>query len=320
MKIELLIHKDENNIFMPIVEENITLQTENNVTSILKFNVIKDDIVEFEEGNLVTLRVDGNDMFAGFIFTIENDKDNIFSVTAYDQLRYFKNKDTFKFEDMKASDILKQICNEFYLQVGEIEDTEYVIESLVADNETLIDIVQKALDSTLINKKEKFFIYDDFGKITLKNIANMKLDLLVDDETAENYKYSSSIDSNTYNKIKLIYPDDKDVAKVPLVKSDINNINKWGVLQLTEKVEKGENAEVKANILLELYNRKTKSLSFSNIFGDVRVRAGNMIIVKLKLEDIEIMNYMIITKCKHKFKENEHFMDLTVVGGEINAG
>ena len=51
----------------------------------------------------------------------------------------------------------------------------------------------------------KYCLYDDFGKLTLKNIESMKLDLLVDSETAENYDYTSSIDSNTYNKVKLFY-------------------------------------------------------------------------------------------------------------------
>ena len=36
----------------------------------------------------------------------------------------------------------------------------------------------------------------------------MRLDILVDNETAENYNYTTTIDSDTYNKIKLAYDND----------------------------------------------------------------------------------------------------------------
>lgn len=108
------------------------------------------------------------------------------------------------------------IAADFNLSVGTLENTGYVIASRVEDNTSLFDIVENALDLTLQNKKEMFVLYDDFGKLTLKNIANMKvgsagLYLMVDEETGENYEYSSSIDTDTYNKVKLIY----DLSELP---------------------------------------------------------------------------------------------------------
>ncbi len=77
------------------------------------------------------------------------------------------------------------------LNVGTIEDTGYIIASRVEDNKTLFDIIQNALDLTLQNRKKLYVLYDDFGKLTLKNVESMKLNLMIDDETAENYSYTS---------------------------------------------------------------------------------------------------------------------------------
>ena len=66
---------------------------------------------------------------------------------------------------------------------------------------------QQALDET--EGKNRVAYYDDAGKLTLKNINTMKLNLLIDEETGENFSYESSIDEQTYNKIKLAYNDEK---------------------------------------------------------------------------------------------------------------
>ena len=57
-----------------------------------------------------------------------------------------------------------------------------------------------------------YVLYDDFGKLCLKNLERMKVGLVIDEETGENFDYESSIDSDTYNQIKLTY-DNSDTGK-----------------------------------------------------------------------------------------------------------
>ena len=70
-------------------------------------------------------------MFYGFVFTKSRSgrTPNVIEVTAYDQLRYFKNKDTYVYSNKKASDVIKMIAEDFGLSVGALEDTGYVIAS-----------------------------------------------------------------------------------------------------------------------------------------------------------------------------------------------
>lgn len=306
------------NIYVPAVLEGITLTTERYGTpSKLTFKVIDDGVLKFEEGNAVNFDYNGTPMFYGFVFTKKRDKQNVIDVTCYDQLRYLKNKDTYVYENKTASELIRLIANDFNLQCGEIDDTKYKIASRVEDNQTLWDIIQNALNLTMENKKEIYVLYDNCGKLTLKNMDNMRVNIMIDAETAENYNYSSSIDDNTYNKIKLMYDNSETGKRDFYVKQHDENIKKWGVLQYYDTLQEGENGKAKAEALIQLYNQKTRTLQIKNALGDVRVRAGCLIVISLNLGDVVLNNYMLVESCKHKFNLEEHFMDLTVRGGEF---
>nr|DAL93846.1 MAG TPA: 43 kDa tail protein [Caudoviricetes sp.] len=315
MRFEITITNKEI-MYYPVVEEGITWETERKGSpGKVTFKVYKDSVLNIEEGNSVSIKKDGENVFYGFIFLMKIDKDGFYNITAYDQLRYFKNKDTYYYVNKKANEILKELAVMFNLNVGTLDDTEYIIPKRLEEDKTLFDMVQNALDFTLQNKKKMYVLYDDFGKLTLKNIENMKLNILIDEETAENYSYTSSIDSNTYNQIKLTY-DNEDTGKRDVyISKDTGNINKWGLLQYFEKIDDSvTNPQAKCDALLQLYNKKTKNLSISNIPGDVRVRAGTSVVVMLDLGDIKLQNYMLVEKAKHTFNESEHYMDLTLRG------
>ena len=75
--------------------------------------------------------------------------------------------------------------------------------------------------------------------------------------------------------------------------------------------------ELKADALLKLYDKKTRTLKITKAIGDNRVRAGSMVLVNLNLGDVSVKNFMLVEKCKHTYKEGEHWMDLTLRGGEF---
>lgn len=317
MAVELMIQHNST-IQFPVVEEGAKLTLERKGTpGKLDFTVLKTSGLNFAEGDLVKLTVDGTTMFYGFVFKKKRDKGGTISVTAYDQLRYLKNKDTIIEEGLKASDLLKRIATDFRLSLGTVEDTGYTIEVVDEQNQTLFDMVQNALDETLLNTKQLFVLFDDAGKLTLKNINSMKLNLLIDEETGENFSYESSIDDQTYNKIKLVYNNDKTGKRELYVAQDGEKMNQWGVLQYFEEVQTQTGASAKADALLKLYDQKTRKLTIQNAFGDVRVRAGTAVVVSLNLGDIVTNNYMVVNKVTHTFKGDEHRMELDMIGGEF---
>jgi len=141
--------------------------------------------------------------------------------------------------------------------------------------------------------------------------------LMIDEETGENFDYTSSIDDSTYNKIKLTYDNEDTGFREVYIAQDGSNINRWGILQYFDTLSKGENGQAKADALLSLYNKKTRNLRITNAIGDNRVRAGSMVVVNLNLGDMQLKNWMLVEKCKHTYKQGEHWMDLTLRGGEF---
>lgn len=326
MNIELLIADPTGKkLYQPVIEDPIELTLERRSTpGKLTFKVVNDKIINFSEGSPVRLKVDGKPIFYGFVFSCKRDKEQLITVTAYDQLRYLKNKDTYVYENKTASQFIKMVADDFKLKLGTIENTGFVIASRVEENTTLFDMFENALDITLQNKKEMYVLYDDFGKLTLKNIASMRVGglgsyLMIDEETGENFEYTSSIDSETYNQVKLTYDNDKTGKREVYITKDSKNINKWGILQYFDTLSEGENGKAKADALLTLYNSKKRNLTIKNAFGDTRVRAGSMLIVNLDLGDIKLKNFMLVEKVKHSFKSDAHFMDLTLWGGGFVA-
>jgi len=319
MSYELLIQHGSK-VYQPIVTGEIQWQTERKgVQGSLTFKVVKDATLNFTEGDAVRLKVDGQKVFYGFVFQKKRDKQGIITVTAYDQLRYLKNKDTYVYSNKTASEVVQMLAKDFNLQCGTLEDTKFKIESRVEDNQTLFDIIQNALDLTLTSKKEMYVLYDDFGKLTLKNIGNMKVGILIDEDTGENFDYTSSIDGETYNKIKLVYENEESGKREIYIAQDGSNINQWGVLQYFETIDEKTNGKAKADALLSLYNQKTRNLTIKGAFGDVRVRAGTLVAVSLNLGDIIANSFLLVEQAKHTFSESLHTMDLTLRGGEFIA-
>ena len=326
MDVELLIADPSGEkAYLPITEEGIEWSTERRSTpGKLTFKIVKDSIINFQEGAAVRLKVDGKPVFFGFVFSKKRDKDQIITVTAYDQLRYLQNKDTYVYENKTASEFIQMVAADFSLNVGTLEDTGFKIASRVEDNTSLFDMIENALDLTLQNTKEMFVLYDDFGKLTLKNLGSMYVGepgayLMIDEETGENFSYESSIDEQTYNKIKLAYNDEKTGKRELFIAQDGVKMNQWGVLQYFEEVQTKTGASAKADALLKLYDQKTRKLTIQNAFGDVRVRAGSAVVVALNLGDIVTNNYMVVNKVTHIFRGDEHMMELDLIGGEFIA-
>lgn len=300
----------------PIVEEGITWETSRKgEPGKLTFTVKKDDELSFPEGAHVRFLYGDTKVFYGFVFTKQRDKEQFITVTAYDQLRYLKNKTSYIFTGIRADQVLTRIADDFLLKVGTVADTGYVIPKFNKDNMTLFDIILDAIDETVMATGNLYFIYDDFGKIMLKNIKDTKLGILIDNTTAENFDYSSSIDNNTYNRIVLTDSEDKSERNVVKVQDDMH-ITQWGVLQYYESMSNGGNTKVNADALLKLYNKVHRSLTIQGQHGDIRCRAGFGVYLDLYLGDMPGKQHMLVEHATHTFKHDEHTMDLTLIGAE----
>ncbi len=320
----LVMVKNGSKYFQVPVEDGMKIVWERKGTpGVLTFTSKYEKSYKIVEGNEVSVIVDGTKMFFGFVFTRKMTKTGRMEFTVYDQLRYLKNKDTIIFRKKRADEMIKIIAGRFHMNCGTLANTGHKM-SVIENNTTLFDMIQNALDNTLMSNGKIYVLYDKAGKLTLSDLSKMKVNnCLVDAGTGEDFSYQTSIDHEVYNQIKLIYENkDKNKKKDSgdlYVTRHKKNINKWGVLQYVEKIDSPDKGKEKAKVLLKLYNKKRRCLTITGVIGNTKVRAGSLVPVILNLKDIKVANYMIVEKVTHEFSNCYHKMELVVSGGDFNG-
>lgn len=306
----------------PIVEGSIKWETDwQGSPGKLTFKVCKDKNgnLNFQEGDMVAVTFkDATDgwvtLFNGFIFTKKRSKSGWIEVTAYDQLRYLKNKWTCVYKKKTASEVIKDIAKDFSLDVGEIENTNYVIGSRTEDDQALFDVIQNALDLTLISGGKRYILYSHDNKLYLRDAERMRTNVIINEKTAEDFDYSSTIDEDVYNEVLLYYDNDETNSREKYYAASPNGVAKWGRLVYTESIQNTANARNRATQTLKMYNQKKRTIKVKGAFGDYRCRAGASVIVQLGEADIDLNNYMIIEKATHTLENGKYRMDLTLTG------
>ncbi len=321
MKTELLITHGSTAMF-PTVAESVKIELDRrSQPGKMTFDVIKTDGLDFCEGDPVRFSLDSETFFFGFVFDKSRSgrDDKIIKVTAYDQLFYLKNKDSYFYSNKTASSLIRMIGEDFGLNLGDISNTQYVIKERSEQDKQLFDIIEYALDETLMATKKMFVLYDKGGRLTLSDISDMKLDILICAKTVSDFDYKSSISDGTYNKVKLSVSGEGE-RKIYISK-DSKNINSWGVLQYYKELDTASSISPSAlaDELLELYNGKKRTLKLKDVLGDTRVRPGSLLPVMLGLGDINLSNYLMVEQVSHTFAENMHTMDIKLRGGEFVA-
>lgn len=280
----------------------------------LDLTLVKHQDLRVEPGAVIRVKDGQRGVFYGYVFTIEQRRNDELKVTAYDQLRYLLSKDTRVFENVTASDVLLRIANDLGLKTGIIAFTSYRIPTLSEEDQPLIDIIGKALDLTLINTGRMFVLYDNFGALALREPQNIPVDVVIGDESlAYDYTYKRSIDEDTYNVIKLVRDNEKTGKREVYMARDSANIARWGRLQYLQKVDENMNeAQIRQLLdqLATLKNRETRTFRVDAI-GDSSIRAG--VYVFITIEELGTNQYYLVDECTHKWNGGtEHTMSLTL--------
>ena len=262
-------------------------------------------------GDLVRFEVNGETVFYGYVFSIDRGSSEAFSATAYDQMRYLMYSDTYVFTGKTATEIIKQIAGEHGVALGTIAETGYAIPTLSQDNQKLLDIMTEALSETTYNTGRTYVLYDDCGKLTLTDIEDMRLDIVLGDYSMlTGYEYSESIDGETYDVIKLAQDNGDSGSRVVYVYKDSANIAKWGALQYYESVDSEYNTAMinqRGEALLALRNKLEKTFKLE-ARGDVSCRAGKAVYVEVAA--LGAAQFYVIESADHSFEGNDYSMSL----------
>lgn len=315
----ILYIKNNEDLYKPIVTEEITIEWQRGMNAgSLKFKVVKDEVISYQEGNPVVL-MNGNEIiFIGYVWKKNRTSKQIIETTCFDQLKYLKNKDAIQYENKTYGELLKMICDDGLLKIGTIEDTKYKIPARTERDKEYFQMLQVASDLTTSMTGKEFVLYDEKGKICLKEWKNISTtDQIINYDDTQDFSHETTIDGS-YNRIKINYINDETQEVEPFIVEDKENLKLWGRLQYYAETSTKQQIKERAKMLLDLLNRKHRSLTIKNTAGDFRVRAGSLVPVYFPfLGDIHVNSLMLVDKVTHKIKGSHHFMDLDVYNKDI---
>ena len=276
-----------------------------------------DNIEEsFSSGSSISVKVDGKGVFLGYVFKIKPYPNHEVQLTAYDQMRYLQNKDTYNLSSMSCDKIFEKICQDCQLKYKVIDRSRYNVAAKIFDNESYYSMIQYGLDQALINEGYRYIVRDNYGTLEHVELRTIASNLLIgEDSLLTDYDYELSIDDETYNQIKLIKEDSETKKRKVYIVKDSSNISRWGVLQYFEKVDENMNSaqiESQATNLLRTKNKETKTLKLTCI-GDLRIREGVAVVVGIKALEkygVKYNSYYFVNSCDHKFENGQHTMTL----------
>ncbi|NHN31125.1 XkdQ/YqbQ family protein [Paenibacillus agricola] len=302
--------------------------------------------VDIELGGELRLYSDDIELFRGIIFTHSINEKGDMSLTAHDENVYLvKNSDgTRKFTAKKASDIIRDLCASFEVEIGDIVDTGYVIPRLLFKNKTLWDMITTALTETRRQTGRRFLVSAKEGALYLTERGEKIVDYILEDgvnilgasygQSIEDMRNSIKVSANEDAKPKTavsanLPPEALDMLssaptatpkseKKPLFASakDDALVARFGLMQHpdqagAESTQSSVN-QLAAELLAEM--AVIKDEASVEVLGNVEVTSGSAVYVIESLTGI-VGGFYVITD-SHTWSNGVHRMSLKISGDE----
>ena len=256
-------------------------------------------------------------IFNCFVFIVGTDSEGVMRVTAYDQMRYLNNEDTFVAPAGTASDLFNTICARAYIasdQYRVVTASRFQMPSKVQLMKSYYDIMEDAINDTLIGEGRAYYLIDRAGVLEFNLIGNDVSNVVIGEGSLlTGYRYEKDIDAGTYNKVVVVQGSEEAGYTKAAVVQDEASILKWGVLQaMLSAPEEYSDVQIQeyANTYLTVTNKPTTDLTLSAI-GDDSIIAGTLFRFKLPSVGVE-GRWMYAESCVHTYDADVHLMELTV--------
>ncbi|SEN73514.1 hypothetical protein SAMN04488134_101771 [Amphibacillus marinus] len=282
------------------------------------FNLLQHNDVSVSEGDIIRFKFEGRNIFYGRVFK-KAKSEGLWSITAYDRLRYLQNTDTVVFGALPSHEVFTHICRLNNLPFRIVNASRYSCTPAIQDKKSYFAMIQDALDQTLVNHGLWYIIRDNFGTLEHISLNSLITSLVIGDlSMATSYSYESSID-DSYNVVKLSMENKETNKREVYLVRDSSLETKWGKLQYHESVNGDLNpAQIasQANKMLQALKVVNKTFRI-DCLGVKEISAGSGIVLQFKdleSEGLGKPKLAIVSKCTHSWgKTHEMSIDLKVV-------
>ena len=144
-----------------------------------------------------------------------------------------------------------------------------------------------------------------------------------DGSLAVDYTYKRDIDSDTYNRIKLVKKNEETGRTDVYIHEDTETVKRWGVLQYYGVVDQNLNEaqiDEMCKMYLRYYNRVLRTLCLEAL-GVPEIRAGSIVPVRISnVDDLSSTRLLLAEKVTHRFDGEDHTMTIEVKSFEQLGG
>lgn len=292
---------------------------------------VQHDNLDLVEGDILSLKVDGVNLFYGWIFKKTISAHDSVKLKVYDIKRYLAYKDVDVTGNETIDQFFERVCKMMKINYKVVHKSNYIIPTKIHDGETYNNMLQYAIDQTFIGTGLRFCVRANGNVLELMECSQQKTDLIIGDKSLlTDFQFNTDIE-NTYTTFKVqreVGSEEQkkmnDVQKVinrkTLVSQDNENVKRWGVLQFYEKKDaKWTDAQLAQHLelLKRVYNKQTKTLKVDAL-GHTDCLPGNMVtllISDLEREKVAQGTYALITSATHTISHNDYTMSLNVEVG-----
>lgn len=260
-------------------------------------------------GTLIWMVEDDKEIFRGIVFDREiNSSTQELRFTAFDFLIYFtKSKGTYNFTNISPEDIVRTICGDAGVAVGDIGTSGYKL-NLLAKQKSFYEIIMMAYTKVwhLNGGRYNFMPYMDSDKLGMMNMGTTVENFILRPETnIGNTTYSDTI-NNMINKVNVYKSDGTYVGTA----WERDWIKAFGVLQEVIEQEEGKDGMTEANNMLHGVDQ-TVTIS---ALGNSKCRAGYAVKTKIFYIDVLQDATLYIESDSHTWEvaTGKHTMDLTL--------
>ena len=273
------------------------------------------DIVE--TGDKVLLYNDTEEVFRGIITDTDLSRYGK-AVTCFDYAFYLNQSKTVKqFYKIQASKAIIELCKAFSVEVGKIDAMNTLITKIYKDKtiaEIIKDIIEQATKETGI----KYRLEMRAGKIYIVKYIEISIDPVFYTSESESFKILNAIGeitkSESIQEMKnsiLVTSDDEKSSSIKSTSKDVDNIEKYGLLQEVITVDKKNESQAKniANNKLKELKKKKKNITLS-LLGSDELRAGRILTINNKL--FNLSGKYLIKSSSHTVNNSIHNCSVTV--------
>lgn len=255
--------------------------------------------VKIELANMVIFYDDeGIERFRGFVFTkSKGGNSKSIKVTAYDGLIYLsKSKVTYNFKGVEPSEIVKIVCNDLSVPVGNLIRTSARVKE-VYKTKSAYEVIKLAYKKATLLTGKQYIPRMNKGKLDITILGGETVSKIL---TPTNSEYTQTIE-NMINKI--VVKDDNGNTKDVLSKFELLG---YGTIADEYTIEKGVDYKTAVKIL---FNGEDNTGNVEGL-GDFNAISGRKIQVKEAITGI--VGVFLITSDSHTVSGGQHTMKLTL--------